>query len=162
MPAVGLKRAADSVFPAAPAAITSWLEKLIALFLPSLDQLDQLPAKAAFVFRFDPAAARADAENAPVLATESAQKVLSAFAEHVQRETGTVTPEQFKLWMNEVKTETGIKGKDLFHPVRIALTGAHSGPEFDKLIPVIEEGSTLDLPIRIPSVRKRVEQFVKV
>ncbi len=63
--------------------------------------------------------------------------------------------------MNEVKTETGIKGKDLFHPVRIALTGAHSGPEFDKLIPVIEEGSQLDLPIPIPSVRERVLQFVK-
>ncbi len=48
--------------------------------------------------------------------------------------------------MNEVKAETGARGKDLFHPVRIALTGSHSGPEFDKLIPIIEEGSRLDLP----------------
>jgi nondiscriminating glutamyl-tRNA synthetase len=144
-----------------PTATAGWLEKLIALFLPSLDQLDQLPAKAAFIFRFDPAAARSDAENAPILATESAQKVLSAFAARIQSVTGAVTPEQFKLWMNEVKTETGVKGKDLFHPVRIALTGAHSGPEFDKLIPVIEEGSQLDLPVGIPSVRERVLQFVK-
>lgn len=149
------------VTAADPVATAGWLEKLIALFLPSLDQLDQLPAKAAFVFRFDSSAARADAENAAILTTESALKVLSAFAERVQQETGAVTPEQFKLWMNEVKTETGIKGKDLFHPVRIALTGAHSGPEFDKLIPVIEEGSQLDLPVHIPSVRERVLQFVK-
>ena len=48
--------------------------------------------------------------------------------------------------MNEVKTETGAKGKDLFHPVRIALIGSHSGPEFDKLIPMMEEGSKLNLP----------------
>jgi nondiscriminating glutamyl-tRNA synthetase len=61
--------------------------------------------------------------------------------------------------VNEVKTETGIKGKDLFHPVRILLTGAHSGPEFDKLIPLIEEGSQLGLLAHVPSVRERVEAF---
>ncbi|MGH9586973.1 MAG: glutamate--tRNA ligase, partial [Acidobacteriaceae bacterium] len=71
-----------------------------------------------------------------------------------------VTPEQFKAWMNEIKAETGAKGKDLFHPVRIALTGAHSGPEFDKLIPVIETGSRLNLPVHIPSLRERVERFL--
>src|ERR1035441_10835307 len=52
-----------------------------------------------------------------------------------------MTPERFKAIMNEVKAKTGVKGKDLFHPVRIALTGSHSGPEFDKLIPILEEGS---------------------
>jgi glutamyl-tRNA synthetase/nondiscriminating glutamyl-tRNA synthetase len=62
--------------------------------------------------------------------------------------------------MNEIKTETGVKGKELFHPVRIALTGAHSGPEFDKLIPVIERGATLALPVHIPSVRERIEAFL--
>src|SRR5277367_4173299 len=46
------------------AAIVGWLEKLIALFLPSLDQLDQLPEKSSFIFRFDPDAARSDEENA--------------------------------------------------------------------------------------------------
>jgi glutamyl-tRNA synthetase/nondiscriminating glutamyl-tRNA synthetase len=61
--------------------------------------------------------------------------------------------------MNEVKVETGVKGKDLFHPVRIILTGAHSGPEFDKLIPLLEEGSGLDLPTHVLSVRERVDAF---
>jgi glutamyl-tRNA synthetase/nondiscriminating glutamyl-tRNA synthetase len=44
--------------------------------------------------------------------------------------------------------------------VRIALTGFHSGPEFDKLIPVLEEGSRLDLPVHVLSVRERIEQFM--
>ena len=119
-----------------------------------------MPAKSAFVFQFDPDAAHADEENAALLATESAQKVLAAFAARVQNASGPVTADQFKSWMNEIKAETGAKGKDLFHPVRIALTGAHSGPEFDKLIPVIEEGSQLELPVRIPSVRERIQQFL--
>jgi nondiscriminating glutamyl-tRNA synthetase len=141
-------------------AILAWFEKLVAMFLPALDQLDQLPAKAAFIFQFDPDAAHADEENAALLSTESAQKVLAAFAARVQNASEPVTPEQFKSWMNEIKTETGAKGKDLFHPVRIALTGAHSGRQFDKLIPVIEDGSTLDLPLHILSVRERIQLFL--
>ena len=73
-----------------------------------------------------------------------------------------LTPQRFKELMNEVKAETGVKGKDLFHPVRIILTGAHSGPEFDKLIPLFEDGSRLDLPAHVLSVRERVEAFAVI
>jgi len=69
-----------------------------------------------------------------------------------------LTPEQFKKIVSEVKAETGAKGKELFHPIRIAVTGFHSGPEFDKLIQILEEGSRL-LPNQVRSVRERVEEF---
>jgi nondiscriminating glutamyl-tRNA synthetase len=144
---------------AADQQTVQWFGKLVALFLPSVDRLEQLPEKAQFVFRLDAAAARANAENAVILQSESAQKVLAAFAQRVHEYQGAVTPKQFKVWMDEIKSETGAKGKDLFHPVRIALTGTHSGPEFDKLIPIFEEGSRLPLPKPVPSVRERVEQF---
>lgn len=143
------------------AEISAWFERLISLLLPALDQLDQLTLKAGFIFRFDPEAARSDPENSALLETESARKVLAAFAARVRGAPDGVTPEQFKAWMNEVKLETGAKGKDLFHPVRIALTGSHSGPEFDKLIPVIEAGSQLALPVHVLSVRERMELFLR-
>ena len=63
--------------------------------------------------------------------------------------------------VNEVKAETGAKGKELFHPIRLMITGSHSGPDFDKVIPIIEEGSHLDLPKHVLSVRERVEAFAK-
>jgi glutamyl/glutaminyl-tRNA synthetase len=69
-----------------------------------------------------------------------------------------VRPEDFNGWMNDVKAATGVKGKELFHPVRIALTGAHSGPEFDKVIPLIEDGAALGLGIL--DVRERLAAFV--
>ena len=56
---------------------------------------------------------------------------------------GQLTPEQFKKIVNEVKAETGAKGKELFHPIRIVITGSHSGPDFDRLIPILEAGSHL-------------------
>ncbi len=139
--------------------IRAWFAKVVALFLPSVDTLMQLPEKASCVFAPDAVRTKADAENAALLDSESAHKVLAAFASRAHA-VEPVTPELFKSWMNEIKAETGVKGKDLFHPVRIALTGSHSGPEFDKLIPIIEEGSRLPLPQPIPSVRARIEQFV--
>ncbi len=150
-----------NLLPAASAhQVSTWFTRLHALFIPAVDRLDQLPDKSRFVFRHDVAAAKADPENATLLAAESSQKVLAALAPRVNPYATPVTAEQFKAWMNEIKTETGVKGKELFHPVRIALTGSHSGPEFDKLIPLIEEGSTLKLPEHIPSVRERVLAFV--
>jgi glutamyl-tRNA synthetase/nondiscriminating glutamyl-tRNA synthetase len=145
---------------AASTPVKGWFRQLLSIFLPAVNQLDELPGKAAIVFQFDPTVARTNEENAAILATESAQRVLAAFASRVQANPGTVTPEQFKTWMNEVKAETGAKGKELFHPVRIALTGSHSGPEFDKLIPLFEDGSRLELPMHVLSVRERMERFL--
>jgi nondiscriminating glutamyl-tRNA synthetase len=151
---------ADKLPPRASASdeLRAWFDKLLALFVPAVDHLDQLPAKAAFIFGFDVEAARSNPENAAVLAADSTRSVLGEFAARVRTQMDPITPEIFKGWMNEIKAATGVKGKDLFHPVRIALTGAHSGPEFDKLLPLIEEGATLNLGI--PGVRERVEWFV--
>ena len=138
--------------------VLTWIIELAALLLPSVDRLDQLPERAALIFRYDAKRAMADAENAEVLRNPKSWPVIEAFARRVGE--APLTSERFKAIMNEVKAETGAKGKELFHPVRIALTGAHSGPEFDKLVPILEEGSRLELPQRVLSVRDRVQAFL--
>jgi glutamyl-tRNA synthetase len=40
-------------------------------------------------------------------------------------------------WTAELKTATGRKGKALFHPLRLALTGREHGPEMHNLLPLI-------------------------
>jgi nondiscriminating glutamyl-tRNA synthetase len=141
-------------------AVRCWFDRLLALFVPAVDHLDQLPEKTAFIFGFDTDQARATEENSAVLSADSARTVLTEFADRVRAHAGPVRPEDFKLWMNEIKAATGIKGQELFHPVRIALTGAHSGREFDKLLPLIEDGASLGLGIA--SVSERIERFVGV
>ncbi|HUN85522.1 MAG TPA: glutamate--tRNA ligase [Terracidiphilus sp.] len=137
-----------------------WFVKLITLFATYVDHLGQLPAKTLFIFGFDPEAARTDEHNVPVLAADTSRTVLGELATRTRAHAEHVTPELFKEWLNEIKQATGIKGPELYHPVRIALTGSHSGPDFDRLIPLIEEGSSLKLGI--PSVQERVERFVGV
>lgn len=43
----------------------------------------------------------------------------------------------FKAWMDQVKTATGRKGKALFLPIRLAITGRQSGPELADLLPLL-------------------------
>jgi len=43
----------------------------------------------------------------------------------------------WKLWTTKLKEKTGRKGKDLFKPLRLALTGQESGPELAYLLPLI-------------------------
>lgn len=47
------------------------------------------------------------------------------------------TQETWKVWTDQIKAETGRKGKELFMPLRQALTGMDHGPELRDLLPLI-------------------------
>ncbi|MGC1422363.1 MAG: glutamate--tRNA ligase [Terracidiphilus sp.] len=142
-------------------AVLVWFFQVISLFIPSISHLDEIPAKAAFIFHMDPNLARAVQENAVILEAESSQLVLNELANHVRSHIGPVSASDFATWMNEVKTATRVSDKELSDPVRIALTGTPTGPEFDKLIPLIEQGAA-ELNLGIPNVRQRLDAFVGV
>lgn len=43
----------------------------------------------------------------------------------------------FVQWTSEIKAQTGAKGKELFHPLRLAITAKDAGPELKTLLPLI-------------------------
>ena len=47
------------------------------------------------------------------------------------------------IWTNLIKNKTGRKGKDLFKPIRLALTGREKGPELKYLIPILTKKNIL-------------------
>ncbi len=49
----------------------------------------------------------------------------------------------FQAWTAVVKEKTGRKGRDLFHPIRLALTGREQGPELKALLPVLGREKTI-------------------
>ncbi len=53
------------------------------------------------------------------------------------------TEETWGLWTKAVGGATGAKGRALFHPLRLALTGHEHGPELKKLLPLIGRAKTL-------------------
>jgi glutamyl/glutaminyl-tRNA synthetase len=141
-------------------AVLVWFFHVIGLFVPSVSHLDEIPAKAAFIFHMDPNLARADQANAEALAAGSAQAVLNELANHARAHAGPVSASDFSGWIDQIKEATGVRGDGIYHPIRIALTGTQSGPDFDKLIPLIEQG--VELNLGIPSVRERLDAFIGV
>jgi hypothetical protein len=62
-----------------------------------------------------------------------------------------------------VKARTAQKGKALFHPIRVALTGRPAGPELDLAIPAIDSGADLPPEAGVPRIlgcRERAAAFV--
>ncbi|MBN9249489.1 MAG: glutamate--tRNA ligase [Mesorhizobium sp.] len=49
----------------------------------------------------------------------------------------------WKTWTNAIREKTGRKGKALFAPLRLALTGLSSGPELADLLPLLGREGTL-------------------
>ncbi len=43
----------------------------------------------------------------------------------------------WSAWIGALKTASGAKGRALFHPLRLALTGLEDGPELKVLLPLI-------------------------
>jgi glutamyl-tRNA synthetase len=50
---------------------------------------------------------------------------------------GDLNSDTWSEWTGALKAETGRKGKVLFHPLRLALTGRERGPEMKNLLPLI-------------------------
>jgi len=54
-----------------------------------------------------------------------------------------------------------VKGKDLYEPLRIALTGHSAGPDLAQLIPLIERGRQLSLPQRVVGCAERAHRLLE-
>ena len=50
----------------------------------------------------------------------------------------------WSAWTNALKEQTGRKGRGLFHPLRLALTGREQGPELRALLPLLGRKACLD------------------
>ena len=135
-----------------------WLRVVLDAVLKNLDHLSELPAHVRFIFHYEIGEALAAEENRAVAESEAARQVVAALVRRVG-DADRLDSETFRKIMGEVKKETGQKGKNLFHPIRVALTGQTSGPELDKLIPVFEQGSKLPLPCPVKSSVQRLKEF---
>jgi glutamyl-tRNA synthetase/nondiscriminating glutamyl-tRNA synthetase len=118
-------------------AALAYVETLLTLAVGSVDRLDEIPERVAFVFAWEPTGASALVAKEP-----RGLEVIAALLEELA-DAGSLDRERFRAAAGRVKDRTGLKGRALFHPIRVALTGADSGPELDLALPVIDAGAAL-------------------
>jgi nondiscriminating glutamyl-tRNA synthetase len=154
--------AAAGLIPSQPdAPVLSWLEKVVDAVKSHVDHLDQLPRETAVIYGFSKDPPELDEKARAALVDPVVLQVAREFARLVaDRE--VITLEAYKEIVGQVKKATGQKGRQLFHPIRAALTGLESGPELERLIPIYEEGSRLNLPRRVMSCRERLSAVLRV
>lgn len=69
-----------------------------------------------------------DEEAVEAIKTEDAKKLIDSFLNHLE-EVDEIDSEFASTIMKKIQKETGIKGKNLWFPVRAAVTGSVHGPE---------------------------------
>lgn len=136
----------------------AYLQSLLPMAVGSVDRLDEIPERVAVIFDWDGSRA------ASLVAAEAdGARIVDAFS-RVIADKGALDRETFRAAATQVRNETGRKGRELFHPLRVALTAADSGPELDLAVPAIDRGAALaaDSGIRrIASCAERVAQIAR-
>ena len=140
-----------------------FLASAIGIASASVDRLSQVPPRLAFLFDYDAPAALADAGLLAEMRGEGARSVVAVLAEELGA-APRLDREKFREVANRVKARTSQKGKALFHPIRVVLTGRAEGPELDLAVPAIDMGAELPASAGIPTIvgnRERAAAFAK-
>lgn len=75
-----------------------------------------------------------------ILDAENARKVIRSFGEYLEHASG-LSQEIYAAAIKHAKEKSGGKGRNLFMPVRVALTGKVKGPELDKVFAILGKDS---------------------
>jgi len=109
-------------------------------------------------------------DAAQILQTTEAHTVLARYAARdVVRQLGLVlldgapfTSDRFKEVVSQLKEKLELRGRDLFHPIRLTLAGRAGEGELDRVILLVDEAAALPFVVPVKSIRTRVVEFCSV
>lgn len=78
-----------------------------------------------------------------MISSDEAKKVIATFREEVAKHNGVDSEATLAAIQNTVKEKTGVKGKNLFMPMRASVTGKLHGPELKLVLPLLGAKETL-------------------
>lgn len=118
----------------------AWAEKLTALYQEQMTAASDIVELSELFFRTH---LELDTESAQILAEPQVSEVLSAFLHKLEGEED-FTAARIGALIKEVQKETGFKGKQLFMPIRVALTGQMHGRDLNATIELLGKSRVLD------------------
>jgi len=140
-----------------------FLASTMAMVSSAVDRLSQVPQRVRFLFDYDAAQALRDPQLAAEIRADAARSVVGALAAELVA-APRLDREIFREVANRVKARTSQKGKALFHPIRVVLTGRADGPELDLAVPAIDRGAELTPDAGVPGIlgnRERAAAFAR-
>ena len=116
-----------------------WLNEVIELVKTELTTLAEIGSHIDIFFD-DKYIMTAEAKE--ILEKEAACQVVKAFAKYLKTAAGN-PQENYLAAIKYTKEKTSAKGKELFMPIRAALTGKVHGPELDKIFVILGKAAAL-------------------
>ncbi|MGP0587587.1 glutamate--tRNA ligase [Paenibacillus timonensis] len=120
--------------------LQAWAGALVALYQEQMTAASDIVELSEMFFRNEPAL---DEEGAAVLAEPQVPTVLAAFLAKVEG-LSEFSVENIGASIKEVQKETGNKGKGLFMPIRVALTGQMHGRDLNQTIYLLGQDKVID------------------
>lgn len=118
-----------------------WVETLVDMVKESLSHISEVVEKVEFMFNNEIEMENEEAEE--MLKGEGTKSILEAMKE-ILNTVDQVDEELSANMMKQIQKATGIKGKNLFMPTRVALTGSLHGPEFTKVLYLLGKENIID------------------
>lgn len=115
-------------------------ERVVFALKTYINKLDEFPEQAEIYYKKQISFSK---DQQTFIDLESSKKVISLL-NYKLRSLPEITIDNFKPLVNEIQKETGIKGKNLFQPIRLALTGEDHGPELGLIAFVLGKEEVID------------------
>lgn len=119
-----------------------WARKLVSLYHDEMSYGAQIVDLSTLFFNND---LHIDEASKEELSQETASVVIDAMAEKLEAlPEAEFVSENIKPLTKEIQKETGVKGRKLFMPIRIAVSGQMHGPDLPSVIEVLGKEKALD------------------
>ncbi len=110
------------------------------------------------VFHYDAREIISKMESHVVLSRYAARGVIRQVA-LLLLDGAALTSERFKEIVTELKDGMELRGRELFHPIRLALAGRAGEGELDRVILLLDEAAALSFAVTVKSARDRIVEF---
>jgi glutamyl/glutaminyl-tRNA synthetase len=139
-------------------AVISWSERAASLLGHFVTERAGLAALLQFVFTYDANKLLQSPDAHAAISRQSARDVIRHLA-LLLLDSAPLSSENFQELISQLKTNLSVRSRDLFHPIRLALAGHAGEGEFDRIILLIDEASTLPFATPVKSSRTRILEF---
>lgn len=136
----------------------AWCERAAALLGHHANDLAGLADLLQLVFAYDGPQILRSPDSHAVLARYAARDVIRQLA-LLLLDPKPFDSDRFKEVVTHLKETLGIRGRDLFHPLRLALAGRAGEGELDRVILLLDDASVLPFAVPVKSVRSRILEF---
>ncbi len=136
----------------------AWCERAAALLGPHLADRRALADLLRLVFHYDAQEVLAKVESHSVLSRSGGRDVVRHLA-LLLLDGAPLTTERFKEIITALKDRVGLRSRELFHPIRLALAGRAGEGDLDRVILLLDEATALNFAVPVKSACERIVEF---